>query len=175
MPAISTQRRSCSSPHWPRVCGWRRAFFRPGGLGVEVADRLPHLLDQGAGLQVGLAAPPDLLLDLLLALGDPLGQRLDLRLALLERRLGGLGVELARLVVGLQEARQRLGDGLRGGLLDGGAEVGLLGRLLAGESERVDEPRGEQDDGDGEDDGHRPPMLTGRPDATAGEPPQQRN
>ena len=73
----------------PLAAGLRLAqrLLQAGRLGVEVADRLAHLLEQGPGLQVGLAAPADLGFDLLLALGDPLGQALDLGLALVERRL----------------------------------------------------------------------------------------
>ena len=47
MPAISTQRRSCSSPHWPRVCGWRSAFIRAAVWRARSPSRL-HLLEQGA-------------------------------------------------------------------------------------------------------------------------------
>ncbi len=123
----------------PLAAGLRLAqgLLQARGLGVEVADGLAHLLEQGAGLQVGLAAPPHLCLDLLLALGDPLGQGLDLRLALVERRLGGLGVELARLLV----HPQQLGDRLRGGLLDRRTEVGLRLRLLAPRRRRRRAPR----------------------------------
>ncbi len=117
----------------PLAPGLRLAqrLLQPRGLRVEVADGLAHLLEQGFGLQVGFAATPDLGLDRLLAFGDPLGEGLDLRLALVERRLGGLGVELAGLVVRLQQPGQRVGDGPRGGLLDRRPEVGLLDRLFA--------------------------------------------
>jgi hypothetical protein len=121
------------------------------GLGVEIADGLSHLLDQGAGLEVGFAAALDLLLDLLLAPGNPLGERLDLRLALVQGSRGGLRVDLARLLVDLQQ----VGDRLRGRGLDRRAEVGLLERLLAARDEQVEEPGGEDEDGYGEGNGHR--------------------
>jgi hypothetical protein len=135
----------------PLTAGLRLAqrLLQAGRLGVEVADRLAHLLEQGAGLQVGLTAAAHLGFDLLLALGDPLGQRLDLGLALVERRLRGLRVDLARLLVDLQQ----IGDGFRGGLLDRRSGVDRH-RLLLAPGNDVDESRDEGEDGDCEHDGH---------------------
>ena len=127
------------------------------GLGVEVADRLAHLLEQGAGLQVGLAAAAaPRLLDLLLALGDPLGQRLDLRLALVEGRLGRLArrpCATPRSPAAGRRPPSRSPPGSPG--------RGRAARPApaSGREQRVDEPGGEQDDGDCEHDGHSP-MVT---------------
>ena len=104
-------------------------------LAIEAADRLAHLLEQGARLQVTFAALAHLRLDFLLALGDPLCQHLDLCLALVEGRLRGLAIQLTLLLAGgenvlgvLAQLLARLGLNLGAGV---GHEFGqaLLGEL----------------------------------------------
>jgi hypothetical protein len=106
----------------PLTAGLRLAqrLLQAGGLAVEVADRLTHLLEQGPRLQVGLATPSHLGFDLLLAFRNPLGEVLDLRLALVESRLGGLRIDLPRLLVDPQQVGNDLRGDLRGRFLDRG-------------------------------------------------------
>ncbi len=143
----------------PLAAGLRLAqrLLQPGGLVVEVADRLAHLLEQGLRAQVGLSAALNLLFDLPLALGDALGQVLDLSLPLIERRLGGLDVDLARLLVRLQQPRQRfgqsLGRGPGGRLADRGREVGLRRRLGLPFDQQVNEDA-DYEQGYGKNDRH---------------------
>ena len=155
MPAISMQRRSCSSPHWPRVWGLAQGLLQARGLGVEIADRLAHLLEQGARLQVTFAAFAHLRLDLFLALGDAFGKRLDLRLAFVEGRLGSLGVDLARLLVDPLQVRDRL----RCGFLDRRPWIDRGGLLRRPCGNDVDKRGGERENGYGEDNRH-PTMVT---------------
>ena len=110
------------------------------------------------------AALAHLGLDLLLALGDPLGERLDLRLALVEGRLRGLRVDLARLLV---ERASRSATACEAASWIAGPWIAARGlRLGAPRGEGVDERDGERDDGYGEDD-DRQPMRCIEPDGRA--------
>ena len=141
MPAISTQRRSCSSPHWPRVCGWRSAFFRPAVSELRLPTVCPICSSR---VRVCRSVSPRRLhlgLDLLLALGDPLGQRLDLGLALVERRLGRLARRACATPRSSAAGRRRPSRSPPGSPARGRA---ARPAPRGARDERVDEPRGEE-------------------------------
>ena len=162
IPAISMQRRSCSSPHWPRVCGWRSAFFSPAVSEFRLPTVWPICSSR---VRVCRSTSPRLRTSASIfswpsairsASTFISAWRLSISLCRLsQRRLGVGDVDLARLLVGLQQVGHHLRGDLGGRFLDRRAEVGLGRGLLLAAHEDVEEGGDEGQDGDGEDDGHR--------------------
>src|SRR6185295_19105591 len=157
MPAISTQFFSCTSPHLPRVCGWRRALTR---VPVCVPRSPSPAFISSSRVRTASSALPRSRLRVVTSFSIrsrflPIG---SVRRRNSASRFGLLGVDLARLLVDAQQ----VGYGLRGRLLDRRAVIDRR-RLLGPPRDDVHECRDEGEDGYAEDDGHLP-MVTDRAD-----------
>ncbi len=132
IPAISMQRRSCSSPHWPRVCGWRSAFFSPAVSEFRLPTVWPICSSR---VRVCRSASPRLRTSCSIFTWPSAIRSAStfiscwrLSISVCRRcsdRLGVGDVDLAGLLVGLQQVGHHLRGDLRGRFLDRRAEVGL--------------------------------------------------